>query len=114
MKSGEIADLLKDIRCACLGVEFEIEYQDNYIRIVYTPPVDSDDWQIGNWKGRKWLISPDMSDDQIVKTVYAAFEQAVKHEIMKGFTIKGVTLFNPNVDFRELLKISHKEKRTEF
>lgn len=50
-----------------------------------------------------------MTADEIVKTVYAAFEAAIKHEVMEGFKVDGIVLFNPHVDFEELLKISHKE-----
>lgn len=54
-----------------------------------------------------------MTNDEIIKTAYCAAEAAVKHEIMEGFKVDGVILFNPHVDFEELLKISHLEvKRT--
>ena len=61
------------------------------------------------WNGRKWYLSKFMTDDEIIKTAYAAFEATVKHEIMEGFKVDGVVLFNPHVDYRELLKISDRE-----
>ncbi len=61
------------------------------------------------WKGRKWYLSEFMTDDEIIKTAYAAFEAAVKHEIMEGFKVDGVILFNPHTNFEELLKISNNE-----
>lgn len=61
------------------------------------------------WSGRKWYLSEYMTDDEIVKTAYAAFEAAVKHEVMEGFKVDGVTVFNPHLNFEELIKISHKE-----
>lgn len=67
-----------------------------------------------HWKGRKWYLSEHMTNDEIVKTAYAAFEAAVTHEVMEGFKMDGVTVFNPHLDFEELIKISHKEvKRDE-
>jgi len=57
------------------------------------------------WYGRKWYLSDHMTDDEIIKTAYAAFEMAVKHEILEGFKVDGKSLFNPHVDFEELLKI---------
>ena len=63
------------------------------------------------WHGRKWYLSEHMTDDEIVKTAYVAFEAAVKHEVMEGFRYSGTTVFNPHVDFRELIAISDREVR---
>lgn len=65
--------------------------------------------QLDEWRGRKWYLSEHMTEDEVIKTVYAAFKAAVEHEIMEGFKIDGITLFNPHVDYKELLKISHIE-----
>lgn len=55
-----------------------------------------------------------MTDDEIVKTAWCAFEAAVKHEIMEGFKVDGKILFNPHLNFEALLSISHLEvKRKE-
>lgn len=61
------------------------------------------------WYGRKWYLSEHMLDDEIVKTAYAAFKAVVEHEMMEGFKVDGIILFNPHINFEELLKISHKE-----
>lgn len=61
------------------------------------------------WKGRKWYLSEYMTEDEVVKTAYTACETAVKHEIMEGFKFDDIIVFNPHVNFRELLSISHKE-----
>ena len=64
---------------------------------------------VGNWKGRKWYLSSHMTEDEVIKTAYLAFKMAVEHEVMESFKINGVALFNPHVDYKELVKISHKE-----
>src|SRR5688572_15170526 len=70
--------------------------------------------KIEYWKGRKWYLSSHMTDDEVIKTAYCAFEAAVKHEIMEAFKVDRVVLFNPHINFEELLKISNKEiKRDE-
>jgi hypothetical protein len=86
-----------------------------YLQIVYKAfDTKTNDGVYKEWRGRKWQLSEHMTDDEIIKTAYAAFEAAVKHEAMEGFKVDGITLFNPHVDFEELLKISHKEvKRKE-
>jgi hypothetical protein len=50
-----------------------------------------------------------MTDDEVVKTAYVAFEAAVKHEILEGFKVDGKILFNPHVNFEALLTVSDKE-----
>ena len=66
------------------------------------------------WKGRKWYLSEFMTDDEVVKTAFAAFKAAIEHEIMEGFKVDGKVLFNPHVNFEALLKVSDQEvKRTE-
>lgn len=65
------------------------------------------------WKGRKWYLSQYMTDDEIVKTAYCAFKAAVEHEIMEGFKVDGKILFNPHINFEELLAISDLEVRRE-
>lgn len=54
-----------------------------------------------------------MKDDEIVKRAYVACEAAVRHEIMEGFKVDGIVLFNPHVNFEELLKVSHMEVKRE-
>lgn len=61
------------------------------------------------WKGRKWYLSTHMTDDEVIKTAYCAIKATVEHEVMEGFKVDGVVLFNPHVSFEELLAISHKE-----
>ncbi len=61
------------------------------------------------WHGRKWYLSDHMTNDEVVKTAYAAFKATVEHEIMEGFKINGVVLFNPHVNYLSLIKISNQE-----
>ncbi len=63
------------------------------------------------WSGRKWYLSSHMTKDEVIKTCYGAFKAAVEHEMMEGFSIGGVILFNPHVNYKELIKISNKEIR---
>ena len=106
-------------RCSlsCLGVDFDIRVEPDckniesgriFIQIVYDA-VCSKTGKVETWHGRKWYLSEYMTDDEIIKTIYAAFEAAIKHEILEGFKVDGKILFNPHVNFEELLKISDLE-----
>lgn len=59
-----------------------------------------------SWSGRKWYLSEYMTDDEIVKTCYLAFETAVKHEIMEGFKVDNIAVFNPHTNYEILQSVS--------
>lgn len=61
---------------------------------------------IKEWHGRKWYLSDHMTDDEVVKTAYAAIKATVEHEVMENFTLGGVKVFNPHTDHRALMEIS--------
>lgn len=110
-----VQQLTSRISLNILDTSFKILVQEDkkggqraYIQLEYYARC-SKTKRIETYKGRKWYLSEHMTDDEIVKTVYAAFEMAVKHEVLEGFTVDDIPLFNPHVDFEELLKISHKE-----
>lgn len=65
------------------------------------------------WHGRKYYLSEFMTEDEIIKTAYTAFKTAVEHEVMEGFKVDGIILFNPHINYKELLKISHLETSRE-
>jgi len=113
--------IISRITASCFGTDFKIRVEHDkefengriYLQVFYEAPC-THTGKIDNWNGRKWYLSKHMLDDEIVKTAYVAFESAVKHEIMEGFKVDGIILFNPHINFEELLKISDKEvKRTQ-
>lgn len=110
-----IQNLLKRVKMKVLGTSFSFLIEKDkksgdriYIQLVYGA-VDSRTKQFGVFKSRKWYLSEHMTDDEIIKTAYLALETAVKHEILEGFKIDGHSIFNPHINFEELLKISDKE-----
>ncbi|MFH6944646.1 hypothetical protein [Flavobacterium sp. FlaQc-50] len=100
----------------CFGTKFKLRIAKDqkhtggrfFIQVTYTAKCN----KTGKpkiWHGRKWYLSEFMTDDEVVKTAYCAFEAVVKHEIMEGFKINGIVLFNPHVDYLSLLKVSNQE-----
>ncbi len=81
-----------------------------YLQVAYDAPCTKTG-ELAEWKGRKFYLSEFMTDDEIVKTAYTAFEMGVKHEIMEGFKYEGKIVFNPHVNFMELLTVSDREVR---
>jgi hypothetical protein len=113
----KVKEITKRISINFFGSEFKIRVErDNvrpedgriFLQAVFNAPCTKQD-STQEWHGRKWYLSEFMPDDEIMKTAYAAFKMAVEHEAMESFKVDGIILFNPHVNFEELLKVSHKE-----
>jgi hypothetical protein len=60
--------------------------------------------EVKEWHSRKWYLSQHMTEDEIVKTAFAAFKATVEHEVMEGFRFDGDRVFNPHASFRALIE----------
>jgi hypothetical protein len=113
-----VLSILSRITANCLGIDFNFicSYDKTYpncrvyIQVSYKTKCTKTE-QLEEWKGRKYYLSDYMTDDEVVKTAYVAFQQAVNHEIMEGYKVDNKILFNPHINFEELLLISEKEVR---
>lgn len=110
-----VNDITKKLSATCLGTKFEIEAHVDkrhpesgrvYLQCAYRFHCNVTGKR-QRFTGRKWYLSEYMTDDEIVKTAYCAYEAAVKHEIMEGFKYDGIILFNPHTHFEALLSVSH-------
>ena len=113
-----VKDITARISLSAFGTDFSLRVEhDNqnpagriFLQVIYHAPCTKTG-ELQEWHGRKWYLSQHMTDDEIVKTAYAAFESAIKHEIMEGFKVDGIVLFNPHVNFEVLLAVSKQEVR---
>lgn len=112
---SRVKQITDRITLEVLGVKFGIivsldkqEGNRVYVQVFYVAPCTKTG-EVQEWKGGKHYLSQFMTDDEIVKKCWVAFEQAVKHEVMEGFKVDNIILFNPHVNFEELLKVSSKE-----
>lgn len=62
-----------------------------------------------SWTGRKWLLSPYMTDSEVVTTAFKAVITATEHETRELFKYKGKAIFGPHIDVEELYAIADKE-----
>lgn len=69
------------------------------------------------WRGRRWMLSPHMSDGEIARTVFLALMTAVEHELREQLLIDGVAVFDPHFDLDGLVAAGrlkhHHEEDTE-
>lgn len=59
------------------------------------------------WGGRKWRLSPHMTDTEIVKTALKAVLSAVEHETLENFKYRGVSIFDPHIRVDDLVEMRH-------
>lgn len=112
-----VREVLSKISFKILGIDFTINANIDklnpkngriYLQISYMAPCTKTG-EIQEWFGRKWYLSEYMTDDEIIKTGFAACKAAVGHEILEGYKVNGIILFNPHVNYEALLSISHHE-----
>lgn len=113
----QVQELCSHLTCQAFGKTFNIIVERDkkrpddgriYLQVEYTAPCTKTGKE-EPWKGGKHYLSDHMTEDEIVKKVYVAFEMAVKHEVMEGFKFDGIIVFNPHVNFRALLTVSDQE-----
>lgn len=112
-----VKELISKISFKILGVDFIINANVDklnpkngriYLQVNYIAPCTKTG-EIQEWFGRKWYLSEYMTDDEIVKTGFAACKAAVEHEILEGYKVNEIILFNPHVNYENLLSISQYE-----
>lgn len=113
----EVRNLISELKCDLIGKPFKFRLERDckdaetgrpFVQVTYEGPCSVTGW-VKEWHGRKWYLSDHMTEDEIVKTCFAAFKAAVEHEIMEGFTWRGVRIFNPHASFRALADASKSE-----
>lgn len=68
---------------------------------VYGDPMDGDQEQLT----RRWLLSPDMTDSEIVSTAFKCAITSMEHRTREHFLYKGRRIFGPHFDVEDLVKL---------
>lgn len=111
----EILDLISHMDCVIFGKKITpaLTLDKTYGKRYYVQGYYYDPCKKGTgvkeFRGAKFYLSSHMTEDEIVKRCFAAFRDLVTHEVMEGFTFDNIVVFNPHINFRELIKISHME-----
>ena len=62
---------------------------------------------------RKWYLSPYMTNQEIVRTAYKAYEAAILHEMQEKFLYRGTMIYGPHTNLEGLVEVGTKlDKRT--
>lgn len=57
---------------------------------------------------RKWLLSPHMTDSEIVLTAFKCCLTSMEHRTREHFTYRGSRIFGPHFDIEDLVEICDK------
>lgn len=55
--------------------------------------------------GRRWWLSPEMTESELVQTAFLAATTAEEHEARELFTYQGKRVFNPHISVKSLLAV---------
>jgi hypothetical protein len=90
------------------GLALVVGYEDGFVWYLRVTANDGRDNVTGEplaWFGRKWRLSPHMTDGEIVQTAFLAVMTALEHEAREQFTFDGVSVFDPHYDIHELVRL---------
>ena len=59
---------------------------------------------------RKWLLSPLMTDSEVVQTCFKMCFTSMEHKTRESFTYKGSRIFGPHFDVEDLVTLCKKGK----
>ena len=62
-----------------------------------------------SWAGRKWRLSPHMTDSEIVGTALKAVLTAEEHEARENFLYRGRPIFGPHLDVDQLWELAGRQ-----
>lgn len=76
-----------------------------YLRVECDEAADNVTGEKTKWNGRKWYLSPHMTDGEIVQTAFKALLTALEHEAREQFKFMGQAVFDPHYDIYKLVEL---------
>jgi hypothetical protein len=64
-----------------------------------------DTGRIVEQRGRKWMLSPHMTDSEVVQTAFAAVLMALEHEAREVFQYRERNIYAPHFDVEALVQL---------
>lgn len=97
------------------GWQFEITELNDQQSILVKPVFRSNNHNEKGYmeqvEGRNWYLNCDMSESEIVKTLWLAVKTAEEHEMRKSFTYRGYRIFDPMININDLEEVAPTKKR---
>jgi len=101
----EIREIVGHISYLDWEVRVRKDGDRDYLQVFGHGPDPKDGMKDAQWSGRKWMLSPHMCKNELIRTAYKAIECAVAHEMNECFLYKGVAIMTPHMDYEEIVDI---------
>ncbi|WP_442108471.1 hypothetical protein [Pseudomonas sp. NUPR-001] len=88
------------------GFDFIVDPAKGSLRISCVEGVCNITGEPLKWKGRHWLLSPHMTEGEVVQTAWLALQTALEHERRENFRYKGAMIFGPHFDINALADLA--------
>lgn len=87
------------------GLRIQIQREDgrDFLRVVNKLGTCNETGAEFPWNGRKWRLSPHMTDMEVVNTAFLAILTAQEHEARELFRVDGVALMDSHRDLAQVL-----------
>lgn len=102
---AEIAEIVSNVAYLDWEIKLRWDRDRPYIQVHGHGPDPKDGMRDAQWSGRKWMLSPHMCKNEIIRTAYKAIECAVAHEMNECFLYKGQAIMTPHMDYEEIVTI---------
>lgn len=114
---NRIQDIINRINYKDWIISFISKNDSRYIK-VYIPHPDgpyhpTSENEQGYWSGRKWHVSPFMTDSEIILTCFKAITTAEEHETREAFLFDNIPVLGPHWNLIMLARLIKEHALTE-
>lgn len=100
---AQIVEVLSQVTIGDLEIRLRYDEDRPYIQVYCENGIDTATGKPTSWSGRKWMLSPHMCKQEIVRTAFKAYICAIMHEAEETFRYRGVPIFSPHFDIDTLV-----------
>lgn len=97
--------LLSDLKCGDMSYRLSVSGGAIMLQVTFPAP-DCHTGEVVEQRGRKWYISPHMTNSEIVQTAFLAAKVAMEHELRENFLYKGEAIFGPHFSSEALAEFA--------
>lgn len=105
----EVENIISKVKFRNWDVLVRYDGPRQFLQVQFDAP-DSFTGVMAHQYCRKWMLSPYMTETELVRTAYKAVEAAVLHEAQEDFRYMDEAVYRPHFDIKELWKLSNEHK----
>lgn len=102
-----VEEIINDIEYQKPAYDYEVTAQGGQVLVEilhWRVNADTGDWGWG--RGGRRVISPTLTDSEIVRAIFGMTLAYEEHEVREFFTYKGARVFGPHIDVNALVTVA--------